>query len=51
MDTEELEALDQLHYSPVDVDECVLGPPFVLLTLREWFLSWHDTYRSLNPSI
>ena len=28
MDTEELEALDLLHYSPIDVDEGVLDPPF-----------------------
>ena len=28
MDTKELEALDPLHYSPVDVDGGVLGPPF-----------------------
>ena len=27
VDTEELEALDLLHYSPVDVDGGVLGPP------------------------
>ena len=28
MDTEELEALDPLHYSPVDVDGRVLAPLF-----------------------
>ena len=28
MDTEELEALDPLHYSPVDVNRGVLGPLF-----------------------
>ena len=42
MDTEELEALDQLPFSPVDVYGGVLTPfvwttirSFVLLTLRE----------------
>ena len=28
MDTEEREALDQLHFGPVNVNGVVLGPPF-----------------------
>ena len=28
MDTKELETLDPLHYSPVDVNGGLLGPPF-----------------------
>ena len=28
MDTEELEDLDPLHYSPINVDGGALGPPF-----------------------
>ena len=28
MDTKELEALNLFHYSPVDDNGCVLGPPF-----------------------
>ena len=41
MDTKELETLDWLHYSPVDVNGGVFGPPFPvdLLTLMEKFLS------------
>ena len=43
MDTEELETLDLLHFSPVDINGGLFGPPFpivhdqpfVLLTLRE----------------
>ena len=31
VDNEELEALDPLHYSPVDVDGGVLGPPFSIV--------------------
>ena len=30
MDTEELEALNPLHYSPIDVDGGVIAPPFHL---------------------
>ena len=60
MDTEELEALDLLHYSPLDVNSGVLGPPFPvvhdqLLCLddveRERVLSWHHTARSLTSSL
>ena len=28
MDTKELEALNLVHYSPIDENGCVLGPPF-----------------------
>ena len=31
MDTEELEALYLLHYSPIDVDGSVLAPPFCVV--------------------
>ena len=31
MDTAELEALDLLHYSPVNVDGGMLGPPFPIV--------------------
>ena len=31
LDTEELEALDPLHYSPVDVNRGLLGPPFPIV--------------------
>ena len=31
MDDKELAALDPLHYNPVDVNGCVLGPPFPIV--------------------
>jgi hypothetical protein len=31
VDTEKLEALDLLHYFPIDVDGGVFGPPFPLV--------------------
>jgi hypothetical protein len=49
VDNKELEALNMLHYSPVDENRGVLS--FVLITLREKLISWHHTARSLTSSL
>ena len=58
VDAKELEALDPLHYSPVDVDGDVLSPLFLVvhnkllgLTDVEGLLSWHHTAKSLISSL
>jgi hypothetical protein len=55
VDTEELEAVDPLHYSPIDLDRGIFGPPFPVvhdkLTLMERLFSWHHTARSLTSSL
>jgi hypothetical protein len=60
VDAKELETLDPLHHSPVDVNGGLFSPPFpvvhnqllfVLLTLGERLLSWHHTARSLASSL
>ena len=57
--TKELETLNLLYYSPVDVNGGMFSTPFpvvydhsfVLLKLRERVLSWHHTARSLTSSL
>jgi hypothetical protein len=39
VDTDELEALDPLHYSPIDVNGGVLGPPFPVVHNQLLFLA------------
>ena len=59
VDTKELEALNLLHYNPVDENGVLFGSLFpivhdqlfVLLTLRERLLSWHHTAMSLTSSL
>ena len=57
VDTKEFEALNLLHYSPVDENGDVLGAylstiiSLVLVTLRDRLLFWHHPARSLTSSL